>query len=219
VRLSIADFDVLSDAGWPPAAPVTARLGLTELVATGLLRRSDVRLVERRRFSAAVEAERAGRPRSIAAPAAGVSPGAELTATLAWAPLAAGASSLEVRLIDVGTGRVVRSGRSLLPDGAEPVGVARAGVRAILSALGALGRLPAWQDPVAGSAPEGYSASGVPQAALNDFLGGLAAEEAWRWEAARVAYQSAARSRGFLEAEAALARTARLRLGGTLGES
>jgi len=98
-------------------------------------------------------------------------------------------------------------------------GVARAGVGAILAALDDLGRLPDWEDAVGIPAPGSYEASGVPQTALNDFLGGLAAEEAWRWDAARDAYQAAARARGFPEAEAALARTARLRLGGTLGES
>jgi hypothetical protein len=89
----------------------------------------------------------------------------------------------------------------------------------ILALLGDLGRLPAWDDPVAEASPDAYVASGVPPAALADFLSGLAAEERWRWEGARVAYRSAARAGGFFEAEAALARTARLRLGGTLGES
>jgi len=210
---------VLGDAPWPPGAPVAAPLGVTELVTAGLLGRPDVRLVERRRFSAAVEAERAGRARPTGAPAAGISPGAELTASLAWATVGAGASSLEVRLTDTATGRVVGTGRALLPDDAEPLGVARAGVGAILAALDDLGRLPDWEDAVGIPAPGSYEASGVPQTALNDFLGGLAAEEAWRWDAARDAYQAAARARGFPEAEAALARTARLRLGGTLGES
>jgi hypothetical protein len=49
-------------------------------------------------------------------------------------------------------------------------------------------------------------------------MAGLEAEERWDWEGARRGYQAAlAAAPGFLEAEAALARAARLRNGGTLG--
>jgi len=48
----------------------------------------------------------------------------------------------------------------------------------------------------------------------------LASEEAWNWEGARVGYQEAgALESAFFEADVALARTARLRMGGTLGSS
>jgi hypothetical protein len=219
VRLSVADLELLGEPHYFAVGPVPARLGLTELVAAGLLRRADVQFIERRRFAAAVEAERGGRARLPGAPPAGVSPGAELTATVTWVPLGTGAGSLEVRLTESATGRVAQTLRTPLPADPEAVGLARAAVGAILAALGEMGRLPAWNDPIAMAAPPAYAASGVSPQALSDFLAGLDAEERWRWESARVAYQSAARAPGFFEAEAALARTARLRLGGTLGES
>lgn len=218
VRLSVADIELLGEPAIPATGSVPARLGMTELVAAGLLRRADVRFVERRRFSAAVEAERSGDARARGAPPAGVSPGAELTAAVTWVPLGTGEASLEVRLTESATGRVARTLRVLVPRDAEPVGLARVTVGAILGALDELGRLPAWDDPIEAAAPAEYVASGVPSGALNSFLAGLAAEEQWRWESARVAYQTAARAPGFLEAEAALSRAARLRLGGTLGE-
>ena len=218
-RLSVAGVELLGDPPWPDAGPVPAALGLTELVVAGLLRRADVRLVERRRFAAGVEAERAGAVRPAGAPSAGVSPGSELTASVTWIPLGTRGASLEVRLTETATGRVAGTRRARVPADAEPVGLARTTVGALLAALGELGRLPAWDDPLAGAAPSEYVASGVSSEALTAFLTGLAAEERWRWERAGVAYRSAGGAPGFFEAEAALARTARLRLGGTLGES
>ena len=219
VRLSVADVELLGDPPWPASGAVPARVGLTELVVAGLLRRPDVHVVERRRFAAAVDAERAGAPRPPGAPPAGVSPGAELTASVAWVPLGTGSATLEVRLTEISSGRVAVTRRSLLPANTEPVGLARTVVGSLLAALDDLGRRPGWSDPVAGAAPAEYAASGVPSDALIAFLAGLEEEERWRWEGARRGYQTAARAAGFFEAEAALARTARLRLGGTLGES
>lgn len=218
-HVAVAGFELLGSPAWAEGAPVPASLALTELVVAGLLRRQDVRLVERRRFAEAVEAERAGHARPAEAPRAGVSPGAELTATVAWVPFGTGGASLEVRLAETATGRVAASRRTLVPADAEPVGLARAAVGALLAALRELERLPAWEDPVAGAAPSEYAASGVPAEAFTSFLDGLAAEEIWRWERARVGYRTAAAAPGFFEAEATLARAARLRLGGTLGES
>ena len=140
-------------------------------------------------------------------------------ASIGWVPLAAGQASLEVRLSDATRGDVVATRRVLLPSAADPVGVARQAVAALLASLGELGRLPAWSDPIAGAAPSTFVPSGVSQPALEDFAAGLAAEDSWRWESAREAYQAAASSVGFFEASTALARTARLRLGGTLGEN
>jgi hypothetical protein len=176
-----------------------------------------VELVERRRFTAAVDAERAGTPRPAGAPPAGVSRGAEMSATVVWLPLGA-ETSLEVRLTRPQTGAVVAGRRRMIPADADPVAAARAIVATILEALDELGRRPAWNDPVPGAAPAEYRPSGVPTAAVARFLQGLAAEERWNWEAARRSYEAAAGA-GFFEAEAALARTARLRTGGTLGES
>ena len=66
---------------------------------------------------------------------------------------------------------------------------------------------------------DAYQPSEISIQDVERFLRGLAAEELWNWEGARRSYEAATASPGFLEAEAALARTARLRTGGTLGES
>jgi len=194
-------------------------LGVTELVAAGLLRRADVRFVERRRFAAAADAERAGRARPPAAPPVGTSEGAELVATVVVAALNSQQTSIEVRLADAATGAVRASTRRLVPRDADPVALARQAVTGVLVAASTLGGLPSWDDPSPNAAPSTYAASGIPTVAVESFLAGLAAEETWAWERARIAYQAAAATGGFVEAEAALARTARLRNGGTLGES
>lgn len=217
-RVSFSGVELTAAPAWPTAASVPPDLGLSELVVAGLLRRRDVRLVERRRFAAAAEAERAGRPRAPGAPSVGVSAGAELTAGAVWVPLGTGAAAVEVRLTDSATGEVVRGRRISLPPAADMVGAARAIVSAVLATLDELGRLPVWNDPAPGAAPRTYVDSGIPNEAVQRFLVGLAAEEQWNWEAARRSYQAAAVN-GFVEADAALARTARLRQGGTLGES
>ncbi|MGE0159052.1 MAG: hypothetical protein AB7T31_06525 [Gemmatimonadales bacterium] len=219
-RLSLASIDLVGQPAWAiPASGVTPAFALSELVVAGLLRRGDVRFVERRRFAAAVAAEDAGIPRPPTAPPVGVSEGAELLASVVWIPLPNGDASLEVRLVQAATGVVAGTGRTTIPAGADLVSTARMTVGSILSTLGDVGRRPAWSDPVAGSAPTQLVPANVSAGALGRFLEGLTAEESWRWEPARIAYQAAASSAGFFEAEAALARAARLRLGGTLGAS
>jgi len=213
----MSDVEMPATAPWSLGPAVSPDLALSELVIAGLLRRRDVELVERRRFNAAVDAERAGTPRPAGAPPAGVSRGAEILVTVVWLPLGAQAS-LEVRLTRPQTGAVAAARRRTIPGDAEPVAAARAVVATILEALDELGQRPAWNDPVTDSAPAEYRPSGVPTAAVARFLQGLAAEDRWNWEAARRSYEAAAGA-GFFEAEAALARTARLRTGGTLGES
>jgi len=218
VRLTFSGVELPPPAPWALRSAVPMDLGLSELVIAGLLRRRDVQLIERRRFSAAVEAERAGAPRPPGAPAAGVSAGAEMSATVVWLPFGE-QISLELRLTRPQTGAVVAARRRIIPADADPVGAARAIVSTILATLDGLGELPAWNDPTVDAAPAEYRPSGVPIAAVERFLEGLASEERWNWEPARRSYEAAAASSGFFEASAALARTARLRIGGTLGES
>jgi len=217
VRIALAGVELPPESPWSLRSSLSPDLALSELVVAGLLRRRDVELVERRRFNAAVDAERAGTRRPAGAPPAGVSRGADMLATVVWLPLGAQAS-LEVRLSRPQTGAVAVGRRRMIPSDADPVAAARAVVATILEALEELGQRPAWNDPVIDAAPSEYRASGVSTASVELFLQGLAAEERWNWEAARRSYEAAARG-GFFEAEAALARTARLRTGGTLGES
>ena len=107
--------------------------------------------------------------------------------------------------------------RRSVPADAHPVFLARAIVAGIVQALAGADRLPAWSDPLGevNAAPSG----GVSGEALSSFLRGLAAEEVRRWEEARRGYAAAAADPRFPEARTALARTVRLRLGGTLAES
>jgi len=218
VRLGVSELVVLTDA-WSGSEAVSTNLGLQELVAAGLLRRRDVRYVERRRFAAAVERERQGLPRTRNEPAAGNSQGAAMLLTGTWAATGSGAT-LALRLVDAETGDLIDGWRTETPQGADPTSVARRIVGSLLVRLEALGRLPEWDDPVAGSAPESWANSGIPVGAAMAFFRGLAAEERWEWESARRGYQQALEvAPGFFEAEAALARAARLRNGGTLGGS
>jgi hypothetical protein len=220
-RVSVGEVQILTEDPWRLGGGVGVSLGIAELVAAGLLRRGDVHFVERRRFAAAAEDERLGRVRPAGAPAAGVSLGAEFILSAAWSSVGGVGAFLDVRLANASTGAVVKTWRASTVAAPDPTGLARLVVSGLVNALREMERLPSWTDPVAAAASASYQPSGVPQVAVESFLRGLAAEERWNWEGARVGYQSAivAAGAGFLEAEAALARTARLRAGGTLGAS
>lgn len=219
-RVALAAVRIAGSPAWSASPGVDAELGLTELAAAGLLRRQDVHFVERRRFGAAVDAERRGLPRPAGAPAAGISPGAQFVASAGWSPLGPDVGYLSVQLVDVASGTLVAGWRGTTPPGADPVTVARMVVAGVLAALDDAGGRPAWQDPASPSAAQGVPSAGIPAQAVADFFLGLAEEDAWRWEEARARYQRAlaAGGNGFVEAAAALARTGRLRNRGTLGE-
>jgi hypothetical protein len=217
-RITVSEIILLSDP-WGILSPIPTAVGLQELVSAGLLRRRDVEFVERRRFSRAAEMERRGQSRPRGAPTVGISPGAELVLAGSWAPASADAAYLDFRLTSAETGEVVTTFRRSTPISADPTALARRITSGLLGALEALGRLPAWTDPIPQAAPAGYQASGVSLGAVRAFFSGVAAEDRYDWEGARVAYQEALDEggSGFPEAEVALARIARLRNGGTLG--
>lgn len=219
-RVAVGDVSIQGDASWTLPQGLEAGLAVQELVAAGLLRREDVHFVERRRFEAAVDAERRGAPRPAGAPAAGISPGAEFVVSASWAPVVS-SGPLDVRILDAATGEVLLARRGSAPRGADAASVARTVVAQLLAALDELGRRPVWSDPIPDAAPAQYRPSGIPSQALESFLRGLAAEERWNWDGARRGYQGALSGGGdgFVEAVAALARAARLRNGGTLGAS
>jgi hypothetical protein len=204
---------------WSLQGPVTPALGLEEMVASGLLRRQDVEFVERRRFSEAAERERRGLPAPRGAPRVGVSPGAEFVLTGTWAATGADSAALDLRLTDAETGDVVTAWRTMTPANADPVSVARSVNGGLLQALADMDRLPAWTDPNPEYAPSAHQATTIPLTAVISFLEGVAAEDAYRWEQARWAYQAAMDMGGgsFFEPDVALARVARIRAGGTLG--
>lgn len=221
-RVTIGDVAFVGAFPWPVAHATPPSLGVAELAAAGLLRRRDVHFVERRRFAAAAEAERRGVRRRPGQPAAGVSPGAEFSANAVWLPIGDRAA-LEVRLVALETGDVAGATRVDLPANPDAVTLGRSLVTGIVQVLDNLGRRPEWIDPLdsaseATAATNAAAAAGVSPTALASFLRGLASEEAWDWEGARRGYLAASAEPGFHEARAALARAARLRLGGTLGE-
>lgn len=226
VRVTVAEFLVVQATDWDLAStPVSPGLTLSELVAAGLLRRRDVSFVERRRFSEAAERARRGLPRPSGAPPVGRSPGAELILAGSWAPADSATGVLSLRLTEVETGNVIRSWRVETPPGADPTSLARATTGSLLEELGTMDRRPGWTDPLRSrnvvTAPARYRDTGIPVGAVVAFARGLAAEEAYDWEEARAAYQTASEAGGeaFFEPRVALARIARLRAGGTLGAS
>jgi len=219
-RVSIGSVDLagVDFAGTASISSASGDVAVLELIGAGLLRRRDVHFVERRRFLAAEAAERQGLPRPPDAAPLGVSAPAELVAEISWLRLG-GTSVAEIRLVDPTSGGVTSSERVNVPADAGPVGFARRVTGALLSQIERVRDLPAWSDPVSNSAE--WLTGAIPTAAFEAFRNGTAAEDLSRWEEARRAYQSASRLAGveFVEAEVALARTARLRNGGTLGGS
>ncbi|MGB1779376.1 MAG: hypothetical protein ACPHQP_07460 [Longimicrobiales bacterium] len=213
-RVTISSFEVAGASPWRHEGPVDATLAVAELATAGLLQRRDVHFVERRRFSAAAAAERAGLPRPPGRPPVGVSVGAEFGVTAVYIPISQDLASLEVRLTDLESGDVAGTTRLQVSAGGDPVEMGRSMVSGILEVLDELDRRPTWDDHDANVG----SSDRVAPTAIANFLRGLAFEDVWRWEDARVAYQAALEG-DFPEARAALARTARLRLGGTLAES
>lgn len=218
--IAIAGVDVAglrtAEAMKPGAAP--ADVAVLELIAAGLLRRRDVEFVERRRFTAAEEAERRGVPRPAGAPPVGTSPGPDILVEVSWLEVG-GTSTADIRLMDPTSGEILSSDRMVVPPGAGAIGFARRATRAILSGAHEIGNVPAWSDPI--SAAPNWLTPGIPSAAFAAFRVGTAAEDRYEWEDARRAYLRAREAGGaaFIEADVALARAARLRTGGTLGGS
>lgn len=218
-RVSITDVQLLGALPWDSSAvQLSPELAIEELVVAGLLRRRDVLLVERRRFAQAVARERSGGERPRGAPAAGVSPGAEYLATATWIGLALPRSTVELRLTNALTGSVVTSFRVAVEGEVGALPLARSIVNALMGALDRVDRRPAWEDPLA-DADGTTSGFDVSDAMVLSFMRGIVAENTWDWDEARRRYQVAAGDARFHEASVALARAARLRLGGTLGES
>jgi len=215
IHLAVGEVELVGPISWP-AGRVTASLGVAELVVAGLLRRQDVAFVERRRFERASATERSG-SRPASQPPAGVSPRAELIVHAVWVGRTEAESAVDVRLVRLTTGAVAGATRIVLPGSPDGVTLARGIVIGALDVLGDLDQRPAWADPIA--AANDPAVAGVSPAAIDHFARGLAAEELFRWEEARRGYQAAAEDPEFYEAASALARTARLRLGGTIAES
>ena len=196
-------------------------LVVQELVGAGLLRRADVQFVERRRFAEAAERERRGLTRPPGAPEVGTSPGVEMLLTGTMTPLLGDSVWLDVRLVQPATGEFRAAWRVGVPRGADPTGISRRIIGSLLAALESLQALPEWSDPRTDATASTWRGTDVSVAAVEAFARGVAAEDAYDWEAARRGYQLARQlgGEGFFEPDIALARVARLRAGGTLGAS
>ena len=215
-RVMVRNIEVEGGAE-DPGATVSLPETLEELIGAGLLRRRDVHFQERRRFLEAVRNEEAGVPRPRGAPPIGTSAGTEVLLSGTWR---VDRAQVALRLVDVETSEIIRSGVAEVPLDAEAVSVARVMVGWMTQMLEEQGRIPAWDDPIPASAPPSYIHADVPPLALEHFRRGVEAEDGYDWEGARVAYQAASEiSHGrFFEADVALARVGRMRSGGTLGD-
>jgi hypothetical protein len=220
-RIAIGQIAVGEGAPGSVASPVPPAAALQELVGAGLLRREDVQWVERRRFAEAAERERRGLPAPAGAPPVGTSVSAELILTGTMSPVLGDSAYLDLRLVDAATSANRAAWRVRVPRDADPTALARRVTGSMVAVLDSLGTLPDWTDAVADAAPRRWTPTRVPLAAVESFLRGVAAEDRYEWEVARRAYQRARELGGgtFYEAEAALARVARLHAGGTLGAS
>jgi hypothetical protein len=220
---AVSVYEVRITGNWsaPGGDHDALAIGVTELVAAGLMRRGDVDFVERRRFAPAAEAERLGTSMPPGQPAAGLSRQVDFVVHVTWVPVPGGEASAEVQLVDPQSGEVVEGSRATLARSADPVAVARAVVETTLELVDRRANRPAWDDPlVTRNRPANAGGiSGVSAEAIKRFLDGLAAEERWNWEGARRGYQMAASDPSFHEARILLGRVARLRLGGTLAEN
>lgn len=213
-RLSLAEALLTTDAWALPESG--SALALTELVAAGLLERTDVNFVERRRFFPAAERQRRGLPAPAGEPPVGTSPGAEwmLHMTVVANPAIPGA--LDLRLVHVQSGANRAGWRVDLPRGADAAGVARTIVGSVLAKIDELGLGTSTGPPADIFAP-----TTIPNEAIAAFLNGVRWGDLYRWDLARASYESAVNLAGgaFVEAEVGLRRAARLRSGSPLGGS
>ncbi|MDZ7780181.1 MAG: hypothetical protein U5R14_09670 [Gemmatimonadota bacterium] len=217
--VALGTIELLGTTNWDLPSSLQPTVVVSELVTVGLLPRTDLEFVERRRFTAAVEAESRGTSRPNAPPA-GVSEQPELVLSFTWTDLEGTGGTLEMRLTDSGTGAVRDAWRRTVPAEAEPVTLARHVTSGLVERLEALDLLAEPMGDPGRSASTVNARSDVTDQAFRHFARGLAAEEQWRWDRAKAGYESALSADStFAEARAALARTARLRLGGTLADS
>lgn len=221
---TLSVYEVRIGGAWsgPGADHDALSVGITDLIAAGLMRRADIDFVERRRFAPAAEAARLGRTASARQPEPGVTRQVDHVIQATWLPLPGGDATVEVQLVEPSTGEVVDGMRATLPRSADPVRVARTVVATALTLVDRQTTRPGWGDPMnvgSNGSANADGSSGVSPTAIRHFLDGLAAEDRWNWEGARRGYQVAAADASFHEARTLLGRAARLRLGGTLAEN
>ena len=217
-RIALGDVLILGSVEWSLPPTVNTQAAVAELMAAQLLERTDVEFVERRRFGAAAERDRRGEMAPRGQPPLGTSRAAEYLLLGTWSVSGSGGLA-DFRLADAETGEVVHAWRTETPARPDAASLSRALSGALLTALTEMGRRPAGSGPV--DLPSAFAPSGVAAQAQGAFFRGVSAEDRFDWEAAKDAYEAAADLAGptFPEAGVALARVARLRLGGTLAAS
>jgi hypothetical protein len=105
VKISVGQVEVSGTDHWGLAESTDLPLAFSELIVAGLLRRSDVSFVERRRFTAASDAARRGVLPSTA-PTVEVSVAPDYILGATWSSFGMSTAVLELRLVDPQTGRV-----------------------------------------------------------------------------------------------------------------
>ncbi len=216
--VTITEFDFAGPFPQSWDGDLTPSVLLTELAAAGLTGERSIRFLERRRFTPAAEAERRGIPPPPGQPRVGVSPALDYHVFPTWIPLSDSAR-IDVRLVEPGTGSIVLSGAGMVAAKEDVVAVARVTVAVAISLLAEEGLLPGAEGAAASPGMNGSVPHGVRATDIQSFVRGLSAEERWDWEEARRGFGGAARDGVFYEAVQHLARTARLRMGGTLAEN
>lgn len=210
---------VLTIAPFRGSIPDSVGVIASELVLARFLHRTDVQVVERRRFTRAVDRIRRGLPAPDGAPEPGVTPSAGWRVATTVASVPGGNARLTVQLVETATNRVAEARDVEAGSDRGVLEVSRVAGDLLLEMLAGLELLPEDAPP-----PEPWArADGVNRAeeATRLFALGVAAEDRWDWEASGSAYRTALAvgGPGFTEAAQALARVARLRAGGTLGQS
>lgn len=207
---------------------VTESVGMAELMILRLLHRTDVVVVDRRRFSLASAREDRGLPAPPSAPALGTAPEIEWIVHSRVGTETERLRPIEVRLTRAATGELRATWTDTVAAGTSTVLLARRLGSLLLRGLDREGLLVDPPGYARQEEPETLPRADFqlrpvarPEEAFLAFMWGVVAEDRYDWADARAGYARAAElgGPGFFEPQEAMARVTRLRAGGALGSS